>query len=79
MINRRSFLSKAAAAAAAAIVAPSLYSKISLCGYPPSALNGKKVLFVWGGWMGHEPDKCRDIFVPWMKTEGATGNSFGYA
>ncbi|KPK87699.1 MAG: hypothetical protein AMS27_01735 [Bacteroides sp. SM23_62_1] len=24
--------------------------------------------------MGHEPDKCRDIFVPWMKSEGATVN-----
>lgn len=36
-----------------------------------SALQGKKVLFVWGGWMGHEPDKCRDIFVPWMESEGA--------
>jgi type 1 glutamine amidotransferase len=34
-------------------------------------LSGKKVLFVWGGWMGHEPDKCRDIFVPWMRSEGA--------
>ncbi|MBP7039088.1 MAG: ThuA domain-containing protein [Bacteroidales bacterium] len=38
---------------------------------PASVLKGKKVLFVWGGWMGHEPDKCRDIFVPWMKSEGA--------
>ena len=36
-----------------------------------SPLEGKKVLFVWGGWMGHEPDKCRDIFVPWMESEGA--------
>ncbi|HLN54556.1 MAG TPA: ThuA domain-containing protein [Bacteroidales bacterium] len=36
-----------------------------------SPLKGKKVLFVWGGWMGHEPDKCRDIFVPWMESEGA--------
>ena len=36
-----------------------------------SPLKGKKVLFVWGGWMGHEPDKCRDIFVPWMQKEGA--------
>lgn len=36
-----------------------------------SPLQGKKVLFVWGGWMGHEPDKCRDIFVPWMESEGA--------
>ncbi len=36
-----------------------------------SPLKGKKVLYVWGGWMGHEPDKCRDIFVPWMESEGA--------
>ena len=36
-----------------------------------SPLRSKRVLFVWGGWMGHEPDKCRDIFVPWMKEEGA--------
>lgn len=31
---------------------------------------GKKVLFVWGGWEGHEPQKCRDIFVPWLKEQG---------
>ena len=24
----------------------------------------KKALFVWGGWEGHEPKQCRDIFVP---------------
>ncbi len=34
-------------------------------------LNGKRVLFVFGGWDGHEPGKCRDIFVPWMESEGA--------
>lgn len=34
-------------------------------------LQGKKVLFVWGGWEGHEPEKCRDIFVPWLQSEGA--------
>lgn len=36
-----------------------------------SVLKGKKVIFVWGGWKGHEPEKCRDIFVPWMRSEGA--------
>ncbi|MCX6333398.1 MAG: ThuA domain-containing protein [Bacteroidia bacterium] len=36
-----------------------------------SPLKGKRVLYVWGGWMGHEPDKCRDIFVPWIESEGA--------
>lgn len=45
------------------------YNNLSAQGSSP--LKGKKVLFVWGGWMGHEPDKCRDIFVPWMESEGA--------
>ncbi len=31
---------------------------------------GKKVLFVWGGWKGHEPEQCMDIFVPWLKKLG---------
>jgi type 1 glutamine amidotransferase len=35
------------------------------------ALKGKKVLFTYGGWDGHEPKQCRDIFVPWMKSAGA--------
>lgn len=35
------------------------------------SLKGKKVLFVWGGWPGHEPQQCKDIFVPWMESEGA--------
>jgi len=35
------------------------------------SLKGKKVLFVWGGWPGHEPEQCRDLFVPWMESEGA--------
>ncbi len=30
----------------------------------------KKALFVWGGWEGHEPKKCVDIFAPWLKEQG---------
>jgi hypothetical protein len=30
----------------------------------------KKVLFVWGGWDGHEPKQCVDIFAPIMAKEG---------
>lgn len=26
----------------------------------------KKALIVWGGWEGHEPKKCVDIFAPWL-------------
>lgn len=30
----------------------------------------KKALFVWGGWDGHEPRQCTDIFAPIMEKEG---------
>ena len=30
----------------------------------------KKALIVWGGWDGHEPKKCTDIFAPILKNEG---------
>jgi len=36
------------------------------------SLKGKKVLFVYGGWPGHEPMKCLNLFVPWMESEGVT-------
>lgn len=36
------------------------------------SLAGKKILYVYGGWDGHEPVQCRDIFVPWLESEGAT-------
>jgi type 1 glutamine amidotransferase len=70
MVSRRSFISKSAAMTAAALVTPSVFSS-SVSSIENSSLTGKKVLYVWGGWMGHEPDRCRDIFVPWMKSEGA--------
>lgn len=41
-----------------------------------SPLKGKKVLFVYGGWDGHEPKLCRDLFVPWMLSEGAIVYTF---
>jgi type 1 glutamine amidotransferase len=70
MVTRRSFIIKSAAFAATAIITPSLTGG-SLFPGAVSPLNGKRVLFVWGGSVGHEPDKCRDIFVPWMESEGA--------
>ena len=30
----------------------------------------KSVLIVWGGWDGHEPKQCVDIFAPWLKEQG---------
>jgi len=30
----------------------------------------KKALMVWGGWDGHEPKQCVDIFAPWLEEQG---------
>lgn len=30
----------------------------------------EKVLFVYGGWEGHEPVAYRDVLVPWLETQG---------
>jgi type 1 glutamine amidotransferase len=30
----------------------------------------KSALFVWGGWPGHEPKQCVDIFAPWLAEQG---------
>jgi len=70
MITQRPFIQKIILVAAIALIMPYLYGQ-GLNTTDNSPLKGKKVLFVWGGWMGHEPDKCRDIFVPWMESEGA--------
>lgn len=35
------------------------------------SLKGKKVLFVYGGWEGHDPVETMLLFVPWMRSEGA--------
>ena len=30
----------------------------------------KKAIMVWGGWEGHEPKQCVDIFAPILEEEG---------
>ena len=30
----------------------------------------KKALMVWGGWSGHEPKQCVDIFAPLLEDAG---------
>jgi len=36
----------------------------------PLPQKAKKALFVWGGWEGHEPKQCVDIFAPWLEEQG---------
>ena len=69
--SRRKFIKTMAAAGAGTMVMKnSLFANPSIVKRKPS-LQGKKVLWVYGGWEGHDPKKCTDLFVPWMREEGA--------
>jgi type 1 glutamine amidotransferase len=52
-------------------VALFLLSPVSCQVQGAEPLKGKKVLFIYGGWEGHQPEACRDLLVPWMESEGA--------
>jgi Uncharacterized protein conserved in bacteria len=37
---------------------------------PSPSSKQRSVLIVWGGWEGHEPKQCVDIFAPWLESQG---------
>jgi type 1 glutamine amidotransferase len=65
MTIRRSFFGRRPAAALIAVCLTAL----PLFGAPAPEEKGK-ALFVWGGWEGHEPKQCVDIFAPWLEKQG---------
>ncbi len=69
MGSRRSFLNKSLFALAGGFFSNKLIAK--QINNPLPSLNGRKVLFTYGGWEGHEPEKFRDYIVPWLREEGA--------
>lgn len=72
--NRRSFLSKTLRIGTASILPFALSRKLEFSSDDVSeipSLKGRKVLFIYGGWPGHEPEKFKNYIVPWMTEEGA--------
>ena len=67
-LGRRGFVKLAAGMA---LARPTLAHAVAppQAGFPKRP-ETKQALFVYGGWPGHEPAKCRDIFVPWLKSKG---------
>jgi type 1 glutamine amidotransferase len=55
-----------------AILSLAIIFVLTAAAMPDSAQTGKtkKALFVWGGWEGHEPKQCVDIFAPWLQEQG---------
>lgn len=74
--SRRNFIRSAAAVSTAALLIPgkifsSPNAPLSASDITAPTLKGKKVLFVYGGWDGHDPKPSSELFVPWMRSEGA--------
>lgn len=75
MSTRRSFINKTLLATAAGFFSKDLIASVKHEPHLPAqlpSLKGRKVLFLYGGWDGHEPKKFRDYLVPWMTDEEAS-------
>lgn len=68
--NRRSFIQKATLGAAGCFLLSKSVACQSAPKQPLPSLDGKKAVFVHGGWKGHDPEPCRDLYVPWMRESG---------
>ena len=74
--SRRNFLRASVAAGAGMLLMPvemmakKAFSRKNM-NVPEPTLKNKRVLFTHGGWEGHDPELMRDLFVPWMRSEGA--------
>ena len=79
-LNRRRFLSSTGAIA----VGASLGLRARETGETPKlpvrkelpSLKGRKVLFTYGGWTGHEPVQSMELFKPWLEMQGAVVEAF---
>lgn len=71
-ISRRKFVQRTIAAGSGSLLLTNeLSAGVVKVNTPEPSLRGKKILYVWGGWTGHEPKQSVDIFVPWLRSEGA--------
>lgn len=75
MKSRRLFINRALTTLAGGLLAKPVFGKNSLTKTVSfqdlPSLKGRKVLFTWGGWKGHEPEKFLNHFKPWIEEEGA--------
>lgn len=78
--NRRKFLTRSAAAALGVTLGVKAHSQYTDSSDGPVAplppLEGKKILYTWGGWDGHEPEQSVSLFKPWLESEGANVDVF---
>ena len=76
IVDRRVFIEKTITLGMGGLLASCVAKQNGQQQTPTPFLKNKKVLMVWGGWMGHEPKKCIDIFAPWIEEQGAEVSIF---
>jgi type 1 glutamine amidotransferase len=79
-LNRRRFLSSTGALAVGSSMGLRASNPTETLNLPvikelPS-LKGRKILYTYGGWKGHEPVQSVDLFKPWLEKEGAVVETF---
>ena len=79
-LSRRRFLFSTGAIAAGSSLGLRASETINTSNLPvirelPS-LEGRKILFTYGGWKGHEPVESMELFKPWLEKEGALVETF---
>lgn len=70
-LDRRRFLEKTCTAGLGTLLLSPIACQDRRVNGPLPSLEEKKVLIVWGGWQGHEPKQCVDVFAPWIIEQGA--------
>ena len=70
-VTRRGFLEKISTLGLGAMILPRAGLSSTPTEKLPQTLRGRKVLMVWGGWDGHEPKQCVDIYEPWLRSMDA--------
>lgn len=74
--NRREFLTKAATLAGVAALPFTSNSEAEAAPLALPSLKGRRILFTYGGWDGHEPKRFLEYMTPWLQGEGAEVQSF---
>ena len=79
-IHRRRFLLSSATAAMGATLGLQARDNKSPLPFTVNpvlpSLEGRKILYTWGGWTGHEPEQSIALFKPWLESKGATVEVF---
>jgi len=78
--SRRNFIAGSAAALAGTMIGATALGRNNdpkpLVSKTLPSLKGRKIMYTYGGWKGHEPAQSVELFKPWLEKQGATVQVF---